>query len=151
MKDSSRLLIGERLLLTIWVGSLWAIGYIAVPVLFHSLEDRQLAGNVAGEMFTVVYLIGLIAGPLLLVGLWLRTVSVMREWRFWATAAMLAFVAVGLFVLQPMMQALKAQGELIKGGELAAQFAQLHGISSTMYLATSLLGLVLVVFRPRDE
>ena len=34
--------------ITLWVGGLWAIGYIAAPVLFSSLGDRQLAGVVAG-------------------------------------------------------------------------------------------------------
>jgi len=28
---------------TAWVGSLWAIGYLAVPVLFYAQPDRQLA------------------------------------------------------------------------------------------------------------
>jgi hypothetical protein len=38
--------------LTAWVGSLWAIGYLAVPILFHAQPDRQLAGMLAGQMFT---------------------------------------------------------------------------------------------------
>lgn len=145
------MLIGERLVLTLWVGSLWAIGYIAAPVLFHALEDRQLAGNLAGEMFTIVYYIGIVAAPLLLVSLWGRTGRVVREWRFWAIAAMLVLVCIGLFVLQPRMQALKAQGELVRGTEQAAQFGRLHGLSSALYLATSLAGLALVAFPRRDE
>lgn len=151
MTGSSRLLIGEQLLLTLWVGSLWAIGYIAVPVLFHTLDNRQLAGSVAGEMFTVVYLVGLVAGPLLFAGLWLRSTAILREWRGWVIAIMVALVAVGLFVLQPMMQDLKAQGDLVKGSELALRFGRLHGISSALYLVTSLLGLALVVFGRRDD
>src|SRR4030067_236139 len=87
MTGLSRRLIGERLLLTLWVGSLWAIGYIAVPVLFHALDDRQLAGNVAGRVFAVVYLVGLVAGPLLLASLWMRATTPVRGWRFWAIAA----------------------------------------------------------------
>ncbi|KAF0193303.1 MAG: hypothetical protein FD165_406 [Gammaproteobacteria bacterium] len=151
MTPSSRLLVGEQLLLTLWVGSQWAIGYIAVPVLFHSLDNRALAGNVAGEMFTVVYLIGLVAGPLLLASLWFRAGPVLREWRFWVIAAMVVLVAIGMFVVQPMMQDLKTQGELVKGSELAARFGRLHGVSSAMYLVTSLLGLALVVFGRRDD
>ncbi|MCH2219440.1 MAG: DUF4149 domain-containing protein [Dechloromonas sp.] len=34
--------------IALWVGGLWAIGYIVAPVLFSSLGDRQLAGMVAG-------------------------------------------------------------------------------------------------------
>ena len=40
--------ITERILLTLWVGGLWSVGYLAVPVLFHGLNDRRLAGMVSG-------------------------------------------------------------------------------------------------------
>ncbi|MEO6697586.1 MAG: hypothetical protein ABIN45_06265, partial [Gammaproteobacteria bacterium] len=55
---------------------------------------------------------------------------------------------IGEFMLQPMMQALKAatpQG-FVPGSAEAARFGMLHGISSTLFLVTSLLGLALVVF-----
>ncbi|NOX26610.1 MAG: DUF4149 domain-containing protein, partial [Gammaproteobacteria bacterium] len=43
--------LGERILLTLWVGGTWTVGYIVAPVLFKFLEaDRQLAGALAGEM-----------------------------------------------------------------------------------------------------
>ena len=57
---------------------------------------------------------------------------------------MLVLVAVGAFVIQPQMVALKATG-IGPGTEQAAQFGRLHGISSVMYLINSLLGLALVV------
>ena len=61
---------------------------------------------------------------------------------------MLLLVAIGEFTLQPMMQALKAatpQG-FVPGSAQAARFGMLHGIASTLFLATSLLGLALVIF-----
>ena len=39
-----------QIAITLWVGGLLAIGYIAAPVLFASLGDRQLAGMVAGKL-----------------------------------------------------------------------------------------------------
>ena len=57
---------GEQLLVTLWVGSLWAIGYLAVPILFSTLDDRMLAGMLAGKMFTAVSFIGLGCGTALL-------------------------------------------------------------------------------------
>ena len=42
------------LALTAWVGALWAIGYIAAPLLFAHLADRATAGSLAGSMFSVV-------------------------------------------------------------------------------------------------
>lgn len=143
--------ISERILLTLWVGSLWAIGYLAVPVLFNMLDDRQLAGELAGRMFAIVNIVGLVCGGLLLIGALYRAGKRwQRAWRVWALLTMLVLVGVGFFVLQPMMQDLKAQG-LIQGSVQAAEFGRLHGLSSILYLVTSLLGLGLVIAGPGKE
>jgi hypothetical protein len=141
----------EQVLLTLWVGSLWAIGYIAAPVLFSVQDDRHLAGELAGHMFHIVNIIGLLCGALLLIdAIYTNGGNWMRTWRVWTLAAMLLFVVIGLFVLQPMMQELKLQG-LVPGSAQASQFGRLHGVSSLLYLATSLMGLALVIWgvRPR--
>ena len=39
----------ERILLTLWVGSLWVVGFVVAPVLFAELDDRALAGSTAGS------------------------------------------------------------------------------------------------------
>ena len=42
------------------VGSLWAIGLIAAPTLFSVLSDNtQLAGLLAGKMFTLTAYVGM--------------------------------------------------------------------------------------------
>ena len=143
--------IGERILLTLWVGGLWAIGYLAVPVLFHSLNDRRLAGEVAGQMFSVLSLVGLVCGTLLLArAIYVSGKKWRGAWRVWSLIAMLVLVATSAFVLQPMMQELKAVG-LLEGSTAAKHFGQLHGASSVMYLITSVLGLALVVAGPGKE
>ena len=143
--------IAERILLTLWVGGLWAIGYLAVPVLFHSLDDRRLAGEVAGQMFGVLSLVGLVCGTLLLVrAIYVAGKKWSSAWRVWSLVAMLVLVATSAFVLQPMMQELKATG-LLEGSAAAKHFGQLHGASSVMYLITSLLGLALVAAGPGKE
>ena len=131
----------ERILLTLWVGSLWAIGYMAAPVLFKLLEDRSLAGNLAGEMFHIVSYVGIICGGFLI------AMSVRRgtNWRLWVLLTMLVLVICGEFVLQPMMQELKAIG-LLEGSAEKARFGVLHVIASSLYLINSLLGLTLVIF-----
>ena len=51
------------ILITAWVGGLWAIGYLAAPALFYTLgENRQLAGSLAGTMFTWIAYLGLFSG-----------------------------------------------------------------------------------------
>ncbi len=142
----------ERLLMALWVGGLCAIGYIAAPILFSSLDDRQLAGMLAGKLFNVISWGGLGIGIVLCIG---SIVCVgtqwLRQWRAWALLGMLLVVCVMLFVLQPMMAELKTQGPIVEGSELAAAFGRLHGISSLLYLVMSLLGLLLVAVGLRQS
>lgn len=134
--------VGERILLTLWVGGLWAIGYIAVPTLFAMLEDRRLAGELAGQMFQIIGYIGLVSGTLLLISVARR---LKLQWRTWLLLFMLVLVMCGQFWLQPLMADLKASG-LVEGSAQAKQFGMLHGVASILYFATSLAGLVLIIF-----
>ncbi len=134
----------ERIVASLWVGGLCVTGYLVVPTLFASLDDRQLAGRLAGTLFELMSYVGLLAGVYLLVMLLVRSGQRrIREWRVWALVAMLVLVATGAFVLQPMMQELKAGG-IIDGSVQAAKFGRLHGVSSVLFMITSLLGLWLV-------
>jgi dipeptide/tripeptide permease len=111
--------------------------------------DRFVAGGIAGRLFSIMSYIGLVCGTLLLTSVIYQAGREWRRiWRVWVLVAMLLMVTIGEFMLQPMMQALKAaapQG-FVPGSAQAARFGMLHGISSTLFLATSLLGLVLVIF-----
>jgi len=142
----------ERIALTFWVGAMWSIGYIAAPVLFKFAPSKTIAGDLAGEMFTAVSIVGIICAVILLIGLIGRPAGVIwRQWRLWLVFLMLALVLVGQFVLTPMMQDLKASG-LVDGSDQARQFGQLHGVSAVLFLINSLAGLALVVagMRPRQ-
>ena len=142
--------IGERIILTLWVGGLWAIGFLAVPVLFHTLDDRTLAGQLAAPMFTLINGIGLACGALLLLSAAMGEGRAWyRSWRVGVIAIMMGGMAVILFVIQPQMAALKVQ--VAPGGTLGPQFGRLHGISSAIYLLVSVLGLLLVAASGRRE
>ena len=129
-------LVGERVLLTLWVGGLWAIGYIAAPTLFSVLDDKSLAGNLAGQMFHIISYIGLLCGTLLMISVFQRN---RLQWQFWVLLLMLVLVASSEFILQPMMAELKAQG-LLEGSPIKKQFGILHGVASTIYLVAFGLG-----------
>lgn len=136
------------LLITAWVGGLWIIGYLAVPVLFYAQPDRQLAGMLAGTMFSRVAWLGMVCGGGLL-GYWLFTAgaAAWRQTAFRLVAAMLLLTLIAQFGLQPVMNELKAQAlplEVMKS-PLAHQFGMLHGMSSILYLLQSLLGAWLVL------
>lgn len=138
----------ERVLLSLWVGGLCAIGYLAVPILFATLDDRMLAGMLAGKMFTAMSFIGLAAGSALLVMAVMTSARPLSQWRVRLLLLMLLLVAVGEFLLQPMMAGLKADG-LLEGSEAASRFAMLHGIASILYLINSLSGLALLILYAR--
>ena len=145
---SKVIIAAERILLVLWVGGLWIVGYMVAPMLFHILEDRRLAGEIAGRLFSVMNYIGLACGTALLLSvLYQAGQQWRRSWRAGALLAMLILISIGQFGLQPMMQALKMAvlGGFVQGSAEAARFGMLHGVSSMLFLITSLLGLVLVV------
>jgi len=135
----------ERILLTLWVGSLWVAGFVVAPLLFAELHDRALAGSTAGTLFTVTSYIGLAAGSVLL----LLNVAVRKciNWRALVLIGMLCLIVIGQFVITPMVADLRMQG-LTE----SPRFGQLHGMASVLFLLTSVLGLILVaVGRYRED
>lgn len=132
----------------LWVGGTWAIGYLAVPVLFQTLADRQLAGLLAGKMFTWMALVG-IGCALYLLAYHFHQFGrpAWKQKSFLVTAAMLILVIVGQFGIQPVMADLKFQALPldVMHSALASQFKTLHGVSSILYLIQSLLGIALLV------
>mgnify|MGYP001051798653 FL=1 len=138
--------------ITLWVGGMWAIGYLAVPVLFSSLGDRQLAGMVAGKLFALIGWVGLGSAAYLLVFLLVRWGSqVFRRGTFWLVLLMAILVAASQFGIQPLMAQLKADAlpREVMQSVLRDRFAAWHGASSIFYLVQSLLGLWLVVWANR--
>ena len=136
------------LLITAWVGGLWAIGYLAVPVLFFAQPDRQLAGILAGQMFTLVAYLGLVCGMyLLLHHISLSGRAAFRLGLFWVVAVMLLITLVLQFGIQPVMADLKLQALPVDvmHSAFADRFKMLHGVSSILYLIQSLLGIFLVI------
>ena len=134
--------------ITLWVGGMWAIGYIVAPVLFASLGDRQLAGVVAGKLFALIGWIGLGSAAYLLLYLVARWGGqFFRRGVFWLVLLTGALVAVSQFGIQPLMARMKAEAlpREVMESVLRYRFATWHGISSILYLVQSLLGLWLVV------
>lgn len=134
--------ISEKILLTIWVGGMWTIGYIVAPVLFQML-DKPLAGNVAGQLFTIINYLGLFSATALIINILVKQGFNSQHWQLWTLVVMLIVILIGQFLLQPMMSELKSVG---LSEENASQFARLHGTASILFLLNSLAGLALVIF-----
>ena len=140
------LLLLEPLLLVALLGSMWTIGYLTVPVLFSTLADKQMAGNIAGEMFRTgaYFQFGSVAA---LSVLW--TIQPVQRSDWCLLLLLAAMTAISLWGIQPYMAELKrlALPVVVMESELRSEFAMWHGISSILYLLQSLLGAWLLLKR----
>lgn len=144
----SFLTTARTLLVTLWAGSLWTVGYLVAPVLFATLPDRTLAGSIAGSLFRAEAWLSLVCGILLLAIFRADTHLPSRKTCTRIVIGMLLCVLVGYFALQPFMAELRAAAAN-NGGVmeeiLRARFRTLHGIASGIYFLQSLLAVALVI------
>jgi hypothetical protein len=130
-----------------WVGGLWAVGYLAAPLLFYNLEDRMLAGMLAGKMFTAMAWVGMVCAAWLLLSRLMRNGgAALKQAFFWIAMVMFLLTLAGHFGIQPILTQIKeaALPKDVMESLLRDRFATWHGISSAVYLIESLLGLALV-------
>lgn len=140
------------ILLTFWVGSLWMTG-LSANILFKTIEDSQLAGLVAGHLFTAMSYIGLISGGSLLMEQVLeKGVSCFKQYDVWIIVVMVLLILVGFFGIQSHLAQLKADAypQNVMRSEFAAEFSVWHGVSGVLYLIECLLGGVLVLLYKRQ-
>lgn len=138
----------RMLLVTLWVGSLWTIGYVVAPTLFATLADRVLAGFIAGKLFRIEAWLSVTCAIALIVSFkWKVDDRGTRAHKhlLWIVSGMFACTLVGYFGLQPFMAELK---ESAAGGVMDAEtrvrFGLLHGVASAFYFIQSILGGFLV-------
>ncbi len=134
---------------TFWVGGLWVTSLWA-SVLFKTLNDRQLAGQIAGQFFTIIAYIGIASATfLLLARLFKFGAQSFKQAYFWALVLMLLLVLAGQYGIQPVLAQLKnaALPADVMQSVFADRFRNWHGIASIAYVVECLLGLVIVTKR----
>jgi len=145
-----RLAVFQRLFLLIvgvWVGSLFTVGYLVVPTIFTALQDRQVAGMIAAAIFQAeAYVSVLVCVALFLMSSTLIKLNIAnyRSTR-WVILVLLLISAITCFGFIPYMSALRQESLLlgvpVMASPSAILFGRLHGISSGLFLIQSLLGL----------
>lgn len=141
----------ERILLTLWIGGMWVMGLVVAPTLFQDYE-RVLAGDIAGRLFSMLSVVGMICAVLLLTSCLMRARrAVWRDWRAGVLLLMLVVILIGEFGVAARMRELK--GLLAVSSAASGEFQWLHRSASILFLVNSVLGLVLVIFgtRPRVQ
>lgn len=117
-------------------------------ILFDTLQDKQLAGSLAGKLFTIVSYVGMASGFYLLIQrLMDHGTGALKQSFFWAVFVMLLLVLAGHFGIQPILAQLKADAmpNDVMHSVFASRFNTWHGIASVAYLVECLLGFVLVL------
>lgn len=138
----------QAVVVTFWVGALWSTGILFAPLLFVTLDDRMLAGTVAGRVFAATAMAGFVCGALVLASLAFRLrADVFRQVPFWLVVAMLGLALVGQFGLQPVMAALREQAfpQEVMRSALSSSFAVWHAAAEVIFLVQCLLGAALVI------
>lgn len=140
--------------ITLWVGGLWAIGFIVAPSLFASLKDRWLAGELAGNLFGLIAWVGFACAAWLLAYLLVsRGGAATRSTAFWLVLAMLLLGLAVHFGIQPILDQLKAEAgpRSVMESALRDRFAAWHGLAGGLYVLQSLLGAALVVLQGQER
>jgi hypothetical protein len=127
----SRITRAFRVLLVLWAGSLWSLALMVAPTLFHAQHDRELAGLLAGRLFSIEAYLSLATAAIALL---LPGRSKFR-WGY-AAAGLLAIVewAVG-----PRM----AQAHL-HGLAWGLGFGAWHGIAALLYGGACIAAILLI-------
>jgi hypothetical protein len=146
----------QAIAVTLWVGTLWSTGALVAPALFRMIDDRMLAGDIAGHLFGVTAFIGLTCGGCLLTArLILDRTAALRQPLFWLVVSLVILDCISQFGIEPVLAGLREKGypEQVMQSALANSFATWHAAAGILYLVQSTLGLVLVtlVVRPHPR
>jgi hypothetical protein len=148
MLQRSRLLIA-----TLWVGALWATGFIVAPTLFATLADRALAGTIAGSLFRVIAWLSVVCAAALLALQWLSSQKanavIPSRAIVYLVLGMALCTLIGYFGLQPYMAELRlvlhGTTDMSQVADAKRQFGILHAASTGIYIVQSLLGVALIL------
>jgi Domain of unknown function (DUF4149) len=135
------------IIITLWVGALWMTG-VSAFTLFQTLNDKQIAGNIAGKLFEIVSYIGLFSAFYLLVQRLIEFgTGALKQSYLWAIFVMLLLVLAGHFGIQPLLAQLKTSAlpNDVMHSVFASRFSTWHGVASLAYVIECLLGFVLVL------
>jgi len=144
----------QSIAVTLWVGGMWAVGFVVAPLLFSRLGDRAVAGLMAGKLFTVMALVGIACAAYLLAYRASRfRLACLGQGFFWVAAVMLALTLAGEFGVRMIMEGLRAQAlpKEVMESVLRDRFMTWHGVASALYVIQSLLGVVLVVLHGKGR
>ena len=127
------------LLSGILFGALLSVGFLVTPTLFNVLDDKQVAGMIAGEVFKNTSFFSLVASVFLLIYANLLVKRDLNHYKLirWLLLSCICLTLIGTFVVQPMMVELRElalnQGAPVMQSPQAKSFGRLHQLSSALF------------------
>jgi len=158
--------VASLVALAIWVGGLAALGFVAAPAVFNTLETsdpaggRALAGLVFGAVLYRFQYVALGLAAILIILFILRALLGPRPlrmaWRMWTLAAMIVMTAAALFFVSPRIDRIRAEvpgpiAALPDSDARKAEFGRLHGFSTALVLVTLAGGIALIWMEAGDS
>jgi hypothetical protein len=133
------------IIIAFWAGSLWSICGLIAPSLFALLEDRAVAGRLAGHFFDMATLIGIAAAGVLL------ALTLTGRYVLGRRGRVLVLLTAGLPVLSklglsPLMEQARSAGDM-------ARFGMLHGVAAVLFMLACIAAVAMVwnLLRPESE
>ncbi|HWI64083.1 MAG TPA: DUF4149 domain-containing protein [Symbiobacteriaceae bacterium] len=144
----------QYLLLSLWVGAMFAFGTLYAPVLFRSLPSRDQAGTIAGETLARIDALGLVTGGIMAVITVLQTID--AGWqaldlgRLLIAALMLALVLFSSITVRQRINAIRQEmgrpiDELPQDSPQRLEYNKQHRLSRMIFGANMVLGALLIV------
>jgi len=118
----------------LWWGSLTAIGFVAVPLLFQNAATPAVAGSLAAKLFTAQAWLGLACGAVVLLGARDQDGTPRMDWAQGA----LAYVLLGM--LAALLQEFGVAPRIVARENLAVW----HSAGTALYAAQWLCALVVL-------
>jgi uncharacterized membrane protein len=147
----------EIIAITIWVGGMAALAFIAAPAIFQTAASRESAGKTFGLILKrfhwVMYACGavvLLAGALRWLGSFNHRLLASELTRYVIATLMLALALYSGLIVARQLDRLRAQmpngiDRVPKDDTRRVEFNRLHRLSTTLMAFNLLLGLALAV------
>lgn len=135
--------------LVVWIGGIIFFSFFSAPSIFKVL-DRELAGDVVGDIFPKYWMIGYICSPIAL-----GTLVFLAKHgadgtciRILLLSVMLATTLFTGLVIGSKAKGIKtemrATEDVAKKEEIRKQFGKVHGVSIILNMATLLMGIATI-------
>lgn len=144
----------QYLLLSLWVGAMFAFGALYAPVLFRSLPTRDQAGAIAGETLARIDVLGLVTGGIMAVITTLQTID--GGWRaidlgrLLTAGAMLALVIFSSVTVRQKLNAVRQQmgrpiDDYPQDSPERQEYNRQHRLSRLIFSVNLCLGTLLII------